>query len=114
MHFAASRTPVRIIDFLIQRPARNEEVEGRLKGLLGLVKERVETVPAGCPQSAGGIHQACKGHRHHLIWRIHERMLIHRVRIGIVEILVITDTTAETPDAAQIGLHVRAPLSLWP
>ena len=56
MKGTAGLPSVRIIDLLVEGSARNEKVERRLKGLLGIVKDRVKTIPAGGPQSAGGIH----------------------------------------------------------
>lgn len=105
---------MRVIDLLVQRPARDEEIEGGLEVFLGLVEHRVEAIPAGRPQSAGGIYQAGKGQGHHFVGRIDQRDLVHAVRVRIVEILVITDLAAEPTDAAQIGLHIRAPLPFWP
>ena len=49
MHRAASLPPVRVIDLLVQITTGNEEVKGRLKGLLGIVEEGVKAIPAGGP-----------------------------------------------------------------
>ena len=59
---------MRIIEFLVNVPARNEEVEGCFKGFLGIVEDRVKPIPARGPQGTGGIHKTGKGHRHDLIW----------------------------------------------
>ena len=43
-----------------------------------------------------------------------EVLIVHLVRIGIVEGLVATDARAETVDAFEVGFHVRFPLALGP
>jgi len=58
---------MRIIEFLVNVPARNEEVEGRFKGFLGIMEDRVKPVPARGPQGTGRIHKTGKGHRHDLV-----------------------------------------------
>jgi len=105
---------VRIVDFLIQSPARNKEVEGLLEGLLGVMEEGVEAVPASGPQGTGGVDEARKGHRHDLIGRIDKGHLVHIVGVRIVQGIITLDAAAETSDTAQIGLHIRAPLGLGP
>ena len=105
---------MRVINLLVEITAGNEEVEGRLKGLLGIVKESVKAIPAGCPQSTGGIYEAGKGHWHDFVGSIDEGQLVKHVLVGIVEILVITNTAAETTDAAEICFDIGAPLALGP
>ena len=114
MKGTAGLPPVRIIDLLVEGSARNEKVERRLKGLLGIVKDRVEAVPARRPERAGGVDEAGKGHGHDLVRGVHERHLVHDVGLGIVEVLVALDAAAETADAHQVRLDVRAPLGLGP
>ena len=55
MEAATSLAPVRIIGLLIQRTTRNEEVKGLFKGFLGIVEDRVETIPAGGSQRTRGV-----------------------------------------------------------
>ena len=114
MFVAATLRLVRIVDFLIQSPARNKEVEGLFEGLLGIVEECVEAIPTGGSQGARRVYQAGKGHRHNLIGGIDKGQLVHVVGIGIVQGIIALDAAAEASDAAQIGLHVRAPLGLRP
>ena len=105
---------MRVINLLVEITTRNEEVEGRLEGLLGIVEEGVEAIPAGCPQSTGWIYEAGEGHWHNFVGSIDERQFIKHVFTGIVKILVITNTAAETADTTEIRFDVGAPLSLGP
>lgn len=105
---------MRVINLLVEIATRDEEVEGRLEGLLGIVEESVEAIPAGRPQSTGGIYEASKGHWHDFVGSIDEGQLIKHVLVGIIEILVITNTAAETADTAEIRFDVGAPLALGP
>jgi len=114
MKGAAGLPPVRIIDLLVEGSARNEKVERRLKGLLGIVEDRVEAVPARGPERTGGVDEAGKGHGHDLVGGVHERHLVHGVGSGIVEVLVALDAAAEAADAPQVRLDVGAPLGLGP
>ena len=100
MKGAARLAPVRIIDFLVEGSARNEKVERRLKGLLGIVEDRVEAVPARGPQCTGRVDEACKGHGHDLVGGVHERHLVHGIGLRIVEVRVALDAAAEAPDAS--------------
>ena len=105
---------MRVINLLVEIATGDEEVEGRLKGLLGIMEESVEAIPAGRPQSTGGIHEAGKGHWHNFVGSIDKGQLVKHVLVGIVEILVITNTTAETTDTTEIRFDVGAPLALGP
>ena len=114
MKGAARLPPVRIIDLLVEGSARNEKVERRLKGLLGIVKDRVEAVPARGPERTGRVDEAGKGHGDDLVGGVHERHLVHDVGLGVVEVLVALDAAAETANAHQVRLDVGAPLGLGP
>ena len=58
---------MRIVELLVDVSARDKEVEGRLKGLLGIVEDRVEAIPACGPQGTRGVHKTGEGHWYHLI-----------------------------------------------
>ena len=55
METATTSPPMRIIDLLVQSTARNEEVKGLFKGLLGIMEDRVKAIPAGGPERTRGI-----------------------------------------------------------
>lgn len=114
MERSTTRTLMRIIDLLVQSPCRNEKIKRCFKGLLGIVEEGVEAIPAGGSQSAGGIYEAGKGHGHDFIGGVYEGQLIHLVAHGVIQVLVVPNTCAEAADPAQIGLYVGAPLTLGP
>jgi len=114
MEGAASCTPMRVINLLIQVTTGNKEVKGSFEGFLGIVKEGIKAIPAGGPQGARGIHETGEGHWHDFIGCIDERHLIHLILHWVVEILVITNTAAKATDAAQIRFNIRAPLSFGP
>ena len=98
MFIATALLLVRIVDFLIQSPARNKEVKWLLKGLLGIVEEGVKPIPARGPQGTRRVDKAGKGHRHNLVGGIDKRHLIHVVGTRIVEGVITLDTAAEASD----------------
>lgn len=114
MKGAAGLAPVRVKDFFVEGSARNEKVKGGLKRLLGIVKDRVEAVPARGPERTGGIDEAGKGHGDNLVGGVHEGHLVHDIGLGVVEVLVAFDAAAEAADAHQVRLDVGAPLGLGP
>ena len=105
---------MRIIDLLVQGPRGNEKVKGSLKGLLGIVKDRIKAIPAGGPQSTGRIHETGKGHGHDLVGSRGQGHLIHLICVRIVQILIVPDAAAKTTDTTEIGLYVGTPLPLGP
>ena len=114
MEAAASLPPVRIIDLLIQRATRNEEVKGLFKGLLGIVEDGVKAIPAGGPQRTGGILEPGKVEGYNLIGGVLKRHLVHQIGRRIVLNGVALDAATEAADALQIGFHIGTPLSLGP
>ena len=90
---------MRIVFILIEITRRNKEVKWCLKGLLGIVEDRIEPIPARRPQCTGRIHESRERHRNHLVGGILKGHLVHHVRGRIVEILVTLNATAESTHA---------------
>jgi hypothetical protein len=103
------------IKFLLIHIARwNEEVKGLFKGFLGIVKQGVKAIPAGGPQRTRRILEPSKVEWHDLIGGILKGDLVHQIGRRIVLDGIALDATAQTANALQIRLHIRAPLSLGP
>jgi hypothetical protein len=119
---------VRIVALLVEQTARDVVVERRLEGLLGIVEERCEAIPAGGSEGARRVDEAGEGHRdarirciveglgvHDVGRRVVEGFLATLVALGAIALLgrprVGTDAGAEAVDAPQVGLDVGAPLA---
>jgi hypothetical protein len=122
---------VRVVALLVEKAARDVVVERRLEGLLGIVEERREAVPAGGSEGARGIHKASEGHRDALIGSVVEGLRVHHIRGRVVQGLLAalvahgaialhggarvgTDAGAEAVDTSEVGLDVGAPLAGHP
>ena len=122
---------MRVVALLVEQAARDVVVERCLEGLLGIVEQGREAVPAGGPEGARGIHEAGEGHGDALIGSVVEGLRVHDVRrrviqgflaalvaLGAIALLVRprvgTDAGAEAVDAPQVGLDVGAPLAGHP
>ncbi len=105
---------------LVKKASRYEEIKGCLKGLLGLVVERDETIPAGGSECAGRVVETIEVGTEVLIRGILQRCVIELISLGVVvDFLcstgrIATDTCAEVVDTAEIGLYFRAPGALEP
>lgn len=105
---------VRAASLLIQTARRYEEVERRLKGELRLMRERLPAIPARRAERAGRIVEAIEDHGERLVGGGTQRLVIHAVRVRIVEAVIAFHTLAEAINTLQIGLYVCAPLALYP
>ena len=94
METATSLPPMRIIGLLVQCTARNEEVKGLFKGLLGIVEDGVKAIPAGGPQRTRGILEPGKVKWHDLIGSILKGDLVHQIGRRIVLNGVALDAAA--------------------
>lgn len=125
------RSLVRVVALLVEQAARDVVVERRLEGLLGIVEEGCEAVPAGGSEGARGVNEACEGHGDALIGSVVEGLRVHHIRRRVVEgflaalvafgaiaLLVRprvgTDAGAEAVDTPQVRLDVGAPLAGHP
>lgn len=96
---------------LVQTAGRYEKVKGSLKSELRLVRQRLPAIPAGGSEGAGGIIQAIEDEGERFIGCGAERLVVHRIRVRVIEFIVALDALAEAIDAFEIGLDVRAPLT---
>jgi len=78
------------------------------------VGEGLPAIPAGGAESTRGVVEAIEDHGEGFVGGGDEVLLVHLVRLGVVEGLVATDAGAETVDAFEVGFHVRFPLTLGP
>ena len=90
------RLLMRIVFLLVHVTRRNKEVKWGLKGLLGIVKERIPPIPAGRTQGAGRIGQTRKGLWHILIGRMGQRGL---VIVGVIGSGITSDLGSESGDS---------------
>lgn len=100
---------------LIEIARRDEEVERCLKRLLGIMEQRLPTIPPSCPKSTRRGSKAGEGHGEVLICSVFERLICHGVRAGIELGLrssrLRADASGETTDTTEIGFHISTPLA---
>lgn len=105
---------------LVEKTGRDEEVERCLEGLLGLMVQREETIPAGSSECAGRVVETVEVGAEILIRGVLKRSIVEFIGLGIVVNLlcgaggITTDTSAEVVDTTEIGLYLRAPRALEP
>ena len=101
------RLLMRIVFLLVHVTRRYKEVKRGLKGLLGIVKERIPPIPAGRTQGAGRIGQTRKG-----LWHILIRRMGQRLAVGVVG--DTSDLGSQTGNAFEIRFHIRLPFAFHP
>jgi hypothetical protein len=105
---------------LVKKARRYEEIKGCLKGLLGLMVERDETIPAGSSECARRVVETIEVGTEILIRGVLQRNVIELVCLGVVvDFLcstgrITTHTCAEVVDTTKIGLYFCAPSTLEP
>jgi hypothetical protein len=105
---------------LIEKARGDEEVEGCFEGLLGLMVQREEPIPAGSSECTRRVVETVEVGAEVLIRGVLQRNVIEFVGLGIVVNLLCgagripTDTSTEVVDTAEIGLYLRAPCALEP
>ncbi len=105
---------VRATRLLVEAARRYEKVERGLKGELRLVGHRLPAIPARRAERTGWIVETIEYSGEGLVGGGSEWRGIHLVRFWVIQFTVTLDTLAETIDTLEVGLHVSAPLALYP
>lgn len=102
---------MRATGLFVKAARRYEKVKRRLKGELRLVGQRLPAIPARRTERTGRIVEAVEDRGERLVGGGTERRVVHAVRVRVIQTPVALDTLAETVDALEVGLNVRAPLA---
>jgi hypothetical protein len=83
-----------VVLFFVQITRRDEEIKWRFKCLLGIVKERLPSIPAGGTKSTRRIDKTRKGERNDFILRMLQTALMITIRVGVILTRIATNFTS--------------------